>query len=134
MSRELYIVQHEGVGQHDYRAVRYWGPFTDMMAVLCYLYDGSRSPFVGHTGFLQWFDDNITHLVCGPEDGSMAWLTDTLGVSIENAVPEGDVMRMWLKPVISMRLSKMLNQRELMPIDPVTPDEVSREMSQGRPE
>lgn len=117
MSRELYIVQYEGVGEHDYQQTRYWGPFRDMMGVLCYLYDGSRSPFVGHPGFLDWFDENVSRLVCGPEDGGIAWLTDILGVAIETEVPEGEVMRMYLKPVISVRLGKMLNQRQLLPIE-----------------
>lgn len=73
--KQRWIAYYVGVGEHDYTEVRREGPLPSMVAALERLErDHGR----------DWVDENVVELVTGPLDGSIAWLTDSKGVSIED--------------------------------------------------
>ncbi len=74
--KQRWIAFYNGLENHGYVETHREGPFPSMVVALTRLEE-----LYGE----DWVDENVSHLVCGPEDGSMAWVTDEQGLSIENS-------------------------------------------------
>lgn len=74
--KRRWIAFYNGVSDHNYVETHREGPFQSMMGALARLEELYGA---------DWVDESIEHLVCGPTAGSMAWVSDEQGLSIENS-------------------------------------------------